>query len=199
MVLNGFCYDTHFKDVHSKGCFPTLSHVVPEPVSPSLENKSPSSAMGHRHRKFADGCWRPPESIMPIQRAKVHGSAESECGSQQRGSVTDLGRYQCSPPTRIWLQTEPQPHYSQLSFSQLEAGRGSVCVFSCQRFAQRLKGRRRLVNCQEEVKLMTSAYLEASKARASGCWERLQQTGFHSGRCFLLGILFFSEQPCTSS
>lgn len=67
------------------------------------------------------------------------------------------------------------------------------------RFGQRLKSPRRLVNHQEELKLMTSADLEVSKAHASVHGERLQQTGSHSWRGFLLGILFFSEQLPTSS
>ena len=105
----GFCYDPHFMDAHREGCFPAVNHVVPEPVSPSLKNKTPSSAMGHRHQEFADRCGRTLEGVIPIQYAKKHGRTETKSGSQQRGRVTDLGRHQCSLPVRLWFQAEPQP------------------------------------------------------------------------------------------
>ena len=155
-----------------KASFPTVSHEAMKPLSSPLTNRN------SRHSESAGLGWRPLEGIIPIQFARIHGSAETRLGSQQRGRLIDYGRHQCPLP---WESGSRQNPNFIIYSSPFPSWRGSSVYLADGWLSQDGKADETPVNCQEEVKLVTSTALDASEGPASThCREIPADSGSHS-------------------
>lgn len=172
----------------------------------SLKHKIPSSATGHRHNEFPDPCCRPLAGITCIWCAKMHGSAETRPGSQQRGRVTDLGCHQCplSHKTLVPGRTPTLLFIALLS----PAGGGAMSVYLAEGWlSQRLKNRlspRELAGRTETddftcSRSQRSTCTQTMKRDPSKFWVPLLELPIPGGSIIFRGTLYIFLPPTTRS
>lgn len=166
------------------------------PYSHSQKNKSPSSAMGYRHKEFADLCWKPPGGHHPHSV----GQDTQISRNQAWKSAKRKSDWPWPPPVSSQETLVPRGTPSLLFIVLLSPAGGEALSVVLAAAMIRPETEKPTEPREQSGRTETGDLhcSKASEAHTSVHQERSQKTGSLSWRCIFQGVLFFSETLCTS-